>query len=358
MKVTNPAKQMDRPYANDNERWGAVLRRDPEADGRFYYSVKTTGVYCRPSCSARRPARGNVRFHSSCEEAERAGYRACKRCQPNGPALWEEYAAKIARACRVIEAAETAPTLSELAKLAGVSRFHFHRIFTRITGLTPKAYARGHRAERVRRGLSARRTVTEAIYKAGFNSNGRFYAESSRILGMKPNRFRKGGSGERLQFSVRPCSLGYVLAAVSQIGVCAIFLGDDPEKLQQELRGRFRKAELVPAGDGFNRTLKAVLELVEIPKGSLGLPLDIRGTAFQQRVWKALCEIPAGSTANYSEIARRIGAPKAVRAVASACASNPIALAIPCHRVVRASGELAGYRWGVERKRTLLERER
>ncbi|HVV72703.1 MAG TPA: bifunctional DNA-binding transcriptional regulator/O6-methylguanine-DNA methyltransferase Ada [Verrucomicrobiae bacterium] len=358
MKMTGVASRMGTRYANDQERWGAVVSRDPAADGSFYYSVKTTGVYCRPSCNSRSPLREHVQFHDSSEEAERAGFRACKRCRPNGPALEDEYAEKVARACRAIEGAETLPTLNELARLAGMSRFHFHRIFTRFTGLTPKAYAQAQRAERLRRGLSARNTVTEALYESGFNSSGRFYAESSRILGMKPTQFRKGGSGEKIQFSVNPCSLGYVLAAASQKGVCAIFLGDAPEKLRAELKARFREALLIPADRGFDRTVKAVLRLVETPAASLSLPLDIRGTAFQQRVWRALAEIPPGCTANYSEIARQIGSPKAVRAVASACASNSIALAIPCHRVVRATGELAGYRWGVERKRALLERER
>ncbi|MGH7972674.1 MAG: bifunctional DNA-binding transcriptional regulator/O6-methylguanine-DNA methyltransferase Ada [Limisphaerales bacterium] len=351
-------RRAQRQYTSDDDRWSAVLMRDAAADGKFFYSVKTTGIYCRPSCTARRPARENVLFHLSREEAERAGFRACKRCQPNGLPLTVEHARKVARACRAIEGAETPPGLAELAKLTGMSRFHFHRTFTQVTGLTPKAFAQGCRAERARRELSGSRSVTDAIYEAGFNSNGRFYAESPRILGMKPDAYRRGGAGEVIQFAIRPCSLGFVLVAASQKGVCAIFLADDGDRLVAELKGRFPKAHLVRGPRQFESTVRAVVGLVETPKRSLDLPLDVRGTAFQQRVWRALRSIPAGATASYAEIASRIGAPKAVRAVAGACASNLLAVAIPCHRVLRANGELSGYRWGTARKRALLAREK
>jgi AraC family transcriptional regulator, regulatory protein of adaptative response / methylated-DNA-[protein]-cysteine methyltransferase len=345
-------------YSSDKECWNAVVQRDPKADGRFYYSVKTTGVYCRPSCASRRPLRANVDFHESCEAAEAAGFRPCKRCQPRGNTLTEQYSAKVAAACRRIEEAPDAPNLDALAKGAAMSKFHFHRVFTRLTGLTPKAYAKAHRAQRMRRELPRRDTVTEAIYGAGFNSNGRFYAESSRMLGMAPKKFNQGGRGETIRFAVGVCSLGAILVAASHKGVCAISLGDDPDKLVKDLQDVFPKANLIGGDKSFERVVSVVVGFVEAPGIGLDLPLDVRGTAFQQRVWKALREIPTGTTVSYAEIAGRIGLPKSVRAVARACASNKIAVAIPCHRVLRTDGDISGYRWGVKRKRVLLERER
>jgi AraC family transcriptional regulator of adaptative response/methylated-DNA-[protein]-cysteine methyltransferase len=359
MKTTCKADRKAAPgkHATDNERWNALVHRDPNADGTFYYSVKTTGVYCRPSCAARLARRENVQFHDSCESAERAGFRACKRCRPNGQALSEQYGAKVAAACHTIEKAEELPGLNALAKAAGMSRFHFHRVFTKIAGLTPKAYAIAHRAERMRKELPKRNTVTEAIYEAGFNSNSRFYAESSEMLGMTPKSFRDGGTGETIRFAVGECSLGSILVAASEKGVCAILLGDDPNKLGKELQDRFPKAQLIGGDKKFEHVVAKVVGLVESPHLGLDLPLDVRGTSFQRRVWKALRAIPVGSTASYTKIAERIGSPKAVRAVAGACAANAIAIAIPCHRVLRTDGSLSGYRWGVERKRSLLERE-
>jgi AraC family transcriptional regulator of adaptative response/methylated-DNA-[protein]-cysteine methyltransferase len=349
--------QAARSRSSEDARWQAVMRRDHAADGTFYYSVRTTGVYCRPSCAARLPRRENVRFHESCAEAERAGFRPCKRCRPNEPALAEQRAAAVAKACRLIETAEEMPNLDTLAKTAGMSRFHFHRIFKSITGVTPKAYAAQHRAQRVRDELGRSATVTEAIYGSGFNSNGRFYAASSGVLGMTPTNFRSGGKGAVIRFAVGESSLGAILVAATEKGVCAILLGDDPDGLARELQDRFPRAQLIGGDAAFEQWVAKVVGLVEAPGLGLDLPLDIRGTAFQQRVWQALRDIPAGATATYSEIARRIGAPKAVRAVASACAANAIAVAIPCHRVVRIDGAMAGYAWGVERKRALLNRE-
>jgi AraC family transcriptional regulator of adaptative response/methylated-DNA-[protein]-cysteine methyltransferase len=359
MKVAleNSAKNGRAPCNTDAERWNAVVRRDSKADGHFYYSVKTTGVYCRPSCAARRARRENVQFHASCEAAERAGFRACKRCQPNGPALAEQYAAKVATACRTIDSAEGLPSLDVLAKAAGMSRFHFHRVFTKLVGLTPKAYAGARRAERMRQELTQRGTVTEAIYEAGFNSNSRFYSASAAMLGMAPKRFREGGMGTTIRFAVGECSLGSILVAASEKGVCAISFEDDPDRLVKDLQDRFPKAQLLGGDKAFERVVAQVIGFVEAPKTGLDLPLDVRGTAFQRRVWQALRAIPAGSTASYAEIARRIGSPKAVRAVAGACAANAIAVAIPCHRVLRTDGRLSGYRWGVERKRRLLQTE-
>ncbi len=347
-----------RKYVGSDARWIAIVQRDRNADGKFYYSVKTTGVYCRPSCAARLAHRQNVQFHNSCEEAERAGFRACKRCQPKGLALTEQQSSVVAAACRTIATAVELPSLAELAKKAGLSRFHFHRLFKKIVGLTPKAYATAHRAERMREQLPRRATVTESIYGAGYNSNGRFYAESSQMLGMAPKKFRAGGAGTTIRFAVGECSLGSILVASTEKGLCAISLGDDPDKLVQELQDRFGKAQLIGGDKKFERVVAQVIGFVEAPKLGLSLPLDLRGTAFQRRVWKALCEIPVGLTASYTEVAKRIGLPKAIRAVAGACAANAIAVAIPCHRVVRTDGTLSGYRWGVERKRSLLEKEK
>ncbi len=344
-------------FASDEDRWTAVARRDRRADGIFYYSVRTTGVYCRPSCAARRARRANVQFHRTCAEAERAGFRPCKRCRPDAPSRRDERAVAVARACRLIETADAPPGLAALAAAAGMSRFHFHRVFKAVTGVTPKGYAAAHRAHRVRDELSRSHTVTDAIYGAGFNSSGRFYATAGAVLGMTPTRFRSGGEGAPIRFAVGECSLGSILVAMSDRGVCAILLGDDPDALVRDLQDRFPKARLIGGDPGFERLVARVVGFVEAPALGLDLPLDVRGTAFQQRVWRALREIPAGATATYRTIAERIGAPRAVRAVAQACASNALAVVIPCHRVVRTDGALSGYRWGVERKRVLLDRE-
>jgi AraC family transcriptional regulator of adaptative response/methylated-DNA-[protein]-cysteine methyltransferase len=340
---------------SDADRWAAVQRRDANADGKFFYSVRTTGVYCRPSCPSRLARRENVAFHASCAAAERAGFRPCKRCRPNEAALTVRRAAAVEKACRLIETAESAPGLDSLARSAGMSRFHFHRVFKSLTGVTPREYAAAQRTRRVRAELPRSTTVTQAIYSAGFNSSGRFYASES--LGMTPRRFRDGGNEETIRFAVGKCSLGAILVAATARGICSIELGDDPDRLIESLEDRFPKARLIGADRRFERWVARVVGFVEKPALGLELPLDVRGTAFQQRVWRALSAISPGSTATYAEIARRIGAPGAVRAVAHACASNAIALAIPCHRVVRSDGSLAGYRWGIARKRALLQRE-
>ena len=338
-------------------RWAALAARSVAADGTFFYSVRTTGVYCRPSCGARLPRPENVRFHATREEAERAGFRPCKRCRPDRPSLAEQHAATVTEICRLIETSSRVPALDALAARAGMSPFHFHRVFKAVTGLTPRAYAAAHRGERVRRELGKAPTVTAAIYDSGYSSNGRFYGESEQMLGMTPTEYRAGGARAEIRFAVGECSLGSILVARSERGVCAIFLGDDPDALTRELQDRFPRATLIGADPAFEDVVAKVVGLIEAPGTGVDLPLDVRGTAFQQRVWRALREIPAGSTASYREIASRIGAPRAVRAVAHACAVNPVAVAIPCHRVVRSDGGLAGYRWGVERKRELLERE-
>ena len=344
-------------YASDEARWEAVQRRERAADGVFYYSVRTTGVYCRPSCGARLARRENVAFHASCEAAESAGFRPCLRCRPDLPPLAERQAQAVAAACRLIETSEEEPDLDALAAAAGMSRFHFHRLFRQHAGVTPKAYAAALRASRVRDGLAQGAPVTDALYAAGFQSSSRFYAEADAMLGMAPSRFRAGGAGEEIRFAVGACSLGAILVAATNHGICAILMGDDPEALVHDLQDRFPRARLIGADAQFERTVAQVVGFVEAPRIGLDLPLDVRGTAFQQRVWEALRAIPAGATVSYTELALRIGAPAAVRAVAGACAANPVAVAIPCHRVVRSDGGLSGYRWGIERKRALIERE-
>jgi AraC family transcriptional regulator, regulatory protein of adaptative response / methylated-DNA-[protein]-cysteine methyltransferase len=342
---------------SSDPRWASLIARDPQADGQFFYSVKTTGVYCRPSCGARMPKPENVCFYQTADEAEEAGFRPCKRCKPDQRPLKEQHAALVADLCRRIECAEAAPTLEHLARSAGMSRFHLQRIFKSITGVTPKDYAMAHRAAKLRGELGRSDSVTEAIYEVGYNSSGHFYEESTRLLGMTPRRYRAGGAGTVIRFAVGECSLGAILVAASECGVCAILMGDDPDALACDLQDRFRSAELVGGDAEFERLVAKVVGFVEAPRLGLNLPLDVRGTAFQQRVWQALQEIPVGTTVSYTEIAARIGAPRSVRAVAGACAANALAVAIPCHRVVRNDGGLSGYRWGVERKRALLDRE-
>jgi AraC family transcriptional regulator of adaptative response/methylated-DNA-[protein]-cysteine methyltransferase len=349
---------MATPKVQDDMRWDAVIAKDKGADGQFYFSVRTTGVYCRPSCPARPARRENVAFHSSCEAAEAAGFRACKRCRPREASQTERHAAMVASACALIERSEDPPRLAALAAAAGLSPFHFHRVFKAATGLTPKAYADAHRADRVRKALPSSTTITGAIYDAGFNSNGRFYAASAQVLGMTPGRYRAGGDLTQIRFAIGECSLGSILVAATEKGVCAILLGRDPDALVRQLQDRFTKAELIGGDAAFEQLVAKVIGFVERPRLGLDLPLDVQGTAFQQRVWRALRNIGVGSTASYGEIAMRIGQPKSTRAVARACAANMIAVAIPCHRVIRTDGQLSGYRWGVQRKRALLERVR
>jgi len=354
--MTTRTEMLAAATVND-PRWAAVAARDAKADGKFVYSVKTTGVYCRPSCAARRAQPENVQFHATAADAERAGFRPCKRCKPDRASLAEQQADKVAELCRLIDNAETVPSLETLATHAGLSVYHLHRVFKAVTGLTPRAYAAAHRANRVRAELDRSSTVTDAIYGAGYSSNGRFYEEANGVLGMTPTNYRAGGTNMDIRFAVGECSLGSILVATSDRGVCAILLGDDPDELARELQDRFPRAMLIGGDAGFEELVAKVVGLVESPRLGLDLPLDVRGTAFQQRVWQALREIPAGKTVSYTEIAKRIGVPKSVRAVAQACSANPLAVAIPCHRVVRHDGGLSGYRWGVERKRALLERE-
>jgi AraC family transcriptional regulator of adaptative response/methylated-DNA-[protein]-cysteine methyltransferase len=352
--MTSQSKKIS---TENDPRWAAVVARDPQADGQFVYAVKTTGIYCNPSSLARLPKPQNVEFFDTPELAQAAGYRPSKRAAKDQSDIAAQHAATVAAACRQIENAETLLALGELADVAGLSSFHFHRVFKAVTGLTPKGYAAAHRSRRVRERLADGNSVTDALYDAGFNSNSRFYEAADQLLGMKPAEYRAAGHNNDIRFAVGQCSLGAILVAQSERGVCAILLGDDPHQLVCDLQDKFRRANLIGADQDFERLIAQVVGFIETPALGLDLPLDVRGTAFQERVWQALRDIPVGSTASYAEIAQCIGAPKAVRAVAQACGANSLAVAIPCHRVVRSDGNLSGYRWGVERKRQLLERE-
>jgi AraC family transcriptional regulator, regulatory protein of adaptative response / methylated-DNA-[protein]-cysteine methyltransferase len=344
--------------AEQDARWRAVLERDATADDAFVYAVKTTGIYCRPSCPSRMPKPCNIRLYATSAEAKAEGYRACRRCNPDGKSRAESTADIVAQTCRSIENAEEVPTLNELATAAGMSPFHFHRQFKAVTGLTPRAYGAAQRAKRLRARLdSVKANVTHAIYGAGFSSSGRFYEKSDQVLGMTPTAFKRGGKDTEIRFAVGDCSLGAILVARSERGICAISLGDDPDGLVRELQDRFPNARLIGGDRDFEQLVARVVGFVEAPKIGLELPLDLRGSAFQERVWRALQDIPAGKTLSYAELAQRLGEPRAVRAVAQACGANAIAVAIPCHRVVRKDGAVSGYRWGVERKRALIERE-
>lgn len=341
----------------NDPRWQKITARDKSANGQFWYSVITTGIYCRPSCPSRTPKPSNVTLHDTLESARASGCRPCKRCNPDGCSTDAANAALIEQACRLIETSEVPLSLEALANAINLSPAYFHRLFKAQTGLTPKSYASAHRARRVRDGLSLGLKVTDVLYDAGFKSNGRFYAQSSAMLGMIPKHYRKGGLHEVLYFAVAECSLGTVLVASSAKGVASILLGDEPDTLVRDLQDRFPKAKLIGADADYEQSIAKVIGFIEDPNRGLDLPLDVRGTAFQQRVWQALRQIPAGETATYAEVAQKIGQPTATRAVAGACAANHIAIAIPCHRVIRNDGSLSGYRWGVDRKRSLLSRE-
>ncbi len=345
---------VQQPDLNPTQAWQQVLARD--ASARFVYAVASTGIFCRPSCPSRRPTPANVRFFPDAAGALAAGYRACKRCVPLGEV---PEAATVARLCRYLAAhRDQTVTLSDLARIADSSPFTIQRKFTRVLGVSPREYQAQLRASQVRRGLSAPgASVTDAIYQAGYSSSSRFYEQAAENLGMSPSRFREGGLHETIRFATAPCELGLLLVAATERGLCSVMLGEDPAELEVLLRRQFRAANIVPDGAGLKDQVAAVLAaMTDHP--AAGIPLDIRGTAFQARVWQALREIPRGETRTYAEVAQTIGQPTAVRAVARACACNPIAIAVPCHRVIGSDGTLTGYRWGVERKKKLLGMER
>ncbi len=339
---------------SDDLRWSAVLDRQA---GDFLYAVTTMGVFCRPGCPSPRPLRRNVRFFDSVPEAEAAGFRACKRCDP------KHERAALARAvvedaCTFIEAEEAVPSLERLAERSGYSRFHFLRMFRDHTGVTPRSYAEGVRARRLQAALAGGARVVDAVIDAGYGSESRVYENTARLLGMTPGAMRRGGAGEVIRTAFADCPFGRLLVGATDRGVCFLGFAEPDDALMGDLRRRFPRAELQADDEGLAEILQAVLAFLEEPQAALALPLDLRGTAFQQRVWTALCAIPPGQTRTYGEVAAAIGAPAAVRAVARSCATNPVSLAVPCHRVVGKDGDLTGYRWGVPRKRALLDRER
>jgi AraC family transcriptional regulator, regulatory protein of adaptative response / methylated-DNA-[protein]-cysteine methyltransferase len=340
-----------------SDRWAAICQRQASADGTFWYGVKTTGIYCRPTCASRQPKPANVVYFDSCRAAEAAGFRPCKRCQPQTDSPQQQQTAAIAAICQRIEQSATDLTLAEMAAIVGLSPAHFQRLFKRIVGVTPKAYTIAQRQQRVRTELQEGTSVTQAIYDAGFATSSRFYEQSAQILGMTPTNYQRGAKGIAMQFAVQPTSLGWVLVAATAQGICAISLDDSAEALTLQLQQQFPGAQIVPSDDRFADWVAQVVALIEAPQQGLSLPLDIQGTAFQHRVWQALQTIPPGATLSYSAVAQQIGQPQAVRAVARACASNKLAVAIPCHRVVGSDGALKGYRWGSDRKRILLDRE-
>ena len=348
------------PKRPDAARYQAIVDRDVRAEGTFVYAVNTTGVYCRPTCGARLPLARNVQYYGTAAEAERAGFRPCKRCRPR-EALVRPHALAVSQARAALEAADGPIALDTLAAQAGLSPHHFHRVFKRQVGLTPRDYAAACRLQRFGQAVAGSASVTEAIYEAGYSSSGRFY-EAGRALGLAPATLRRGAEGVRMRATVRPTRLGHMLVAATERGVCAVLFGQGEASLRRALRARFPRAEITPAtSDGALEALATqVVALVEgagLP-ATADLPLDLLGTAFQQRVWRALRDIPPGSTATYGDIARRIGSPGAVRAVGTACGANPVAVLVPCHRVLRGDGKIGGYRWGPARKRALLARER
>ncbi len=343
---------------NQEQCWAAVIAHDASLDGQFFYSVKTTGVYCRPGCASRQPLRKNVAFYETTAEAVAAGFRACKRCRPDEGSVSERHIAAVGRACALIRERDTLPSLAELAEAAGISRYHFHRVFKQITGATPREWGKAHRLDRFAAQLDAGGRVAEAVYGAGFGASSRAYEAAPNGLGMTPGARQRGGKGETIAYTLVATPLGQALVAATERGICMTALGDDPAALTADLRRRFPAATLVADDAKLSAWAERVVRYITRPEDQSELPLDIRGTAFQAMVWRALQKIPLGETTTYSDLAAALGRPTAVRAVAQACASNKLALIVPCHRVVRTDGDLAGYRWGIERKREMLARER
>jgi AraC family transcriptional regulator of adaptative response/methylated-DNA-[protein]-cysteine methyltransferase len=338
---------------SEDQKWQKVVRRE-RAD--FLYGVTTMGVYCRPGCPSPAPLRRNVRFFCDCEDAEEAGFRACRRCDPKGERA--RLAQEVVRdACAFIEAEDTIPSLDRLAARSGYSKFHFLRLFREITGLTPRGFAEGVRARRLQSALANGERVADAVAGAGFGSESRVYEHTGRLLGMTPGALRRGGTGEVIRTASADCPFGRLLVGATDQGVCYIGFAEPDETLMNDLRRRFPRAQIRADDASLAGTVAAVLAFLEEPEAALDLPLDLRGTAFQKRVWDALARIPLGETRTYGQVAAMIGAPSAVRAVARSCATNPVPLAVPCHRVIGADGDLTGYRWGVARKRALLAKE-
>jgi len=339
----------------DNDRFSAIIHRDPRADGAFFYAVKTTGIYCRPTCSSRRPNRKNILFFTSAHEAQSAGFRPCRKCTPHKPN--RHHAQLILNACRQIDSSQDEPTLSELSTSAGLSKFHFQRLFKSTVGLSPKQYAAARRQNRLRDQLQSSPTITNAIYSSGFNSPSRAYETATSNLGMTPRNFRRGAPNLTIHYALTQTSLGQMLVAATKRGICMIAFHDSPNVLLSELKKSFPKATLTDNAPNLSKNIQSILRFLDHPRLGLNLPLDIQGTSFQQRVWRALQQIPPGQTLSYKNLAKTIGRPKAIRAVGAACAKNNLSLAIPCHRAISSTGALTGYRWGIQRKKELLRRE-
>jgi AraC family transcriptional regulator of adaptative response/methylated-DNA-[protein]-cysteine methyltransferase len=356
MKKIN-VRSADR-YRDPEAKWDSVLARDRSADGEFVYGVSSTGVYCRPSCPSRRPARRFVQFFDLPADAQKAGYRACLRCKPDkagaGP-----YIDRIRKACAFIdERADEPLTLETVGKAVGLSPFHLQRSFKRIMGISPRQYRDARRMKQFKAGLKGGRSVTDSIYQAGFGSSSRLYERASAELGMTPASYGKKGDGNRIDFTVARSGLGLMLIAATDRGICMIGFGDDAAQLEEELRDEFARAVLVRDDKALSRYAGAIRDHLDGRILDLDLPLDVKATAFQRKVWEQLRRIPYGDSITYSELANRIGSPGSVRAVARACATNPVSIVVPCHRVVQKGGGLAGYRWGVERKQQLLSKEK
>ncbi|OAJ64147.1 bifunctional DNA-binding transcriptional regulator/O6-methylguanine-DNA methyltransferase Ada [Paraburkholderia ginsengiterrae] len=342
-------------WTSDDERWDAVTRREPQADGAFFYAVKTTGVFCRPSCASRQPRRENVAFFADAAAARAAGYRDCKRCQPGGLPRELEI---VNRACAALDAdPQQRLTLAQLSDAVHVSPFHLQRLFKRVVGVSPRQYQAAQRGAALRDALQRGSDVTRATLDAGFGSPSRMYDSASAELGMAPSAYRRKGAGLTVRYASAPTSLGFVLVAATDKGICKIGFGDDAAMLADDLRGEFANADLLEDVERLAPFIAQIDAYLRGTRQDFDLPLDIAATAFRQRVWDALRRIPYGETRSYSQIAEAVGSPRAVRAAASACATNPVALAIPCHRVVQKGGALAGYRWGLPRKAALLDNE-
>ena len=357
-----PEPMMQRRTVLDSEAaWQKVLARDPGVDGQFVYGVQSTGIYCRPVCPSRRPARNNVRFFATCEEAEAAGFRACLRCEPTRKnARTDPHAEAVARAAQMLrERAGETVSLDALAESVGISRFALLRGFQRILGVTPSEFARAQRRERFRTEIrKSSASVTDAVYAAGFGSSSRLYENAVSALGMRPSTMKAHGAGETVRWSAAESPLGWILVATTEQGLCCVLFADSDKEAEKELKTRFAKATLRRDDAGLGEAVRTVLSQITESATAASLPFDVRATSFQHRVWEALRTIPRGETRTYSQIAQSIGAPKAVRAVGAACGANPLAVLVPCHRAVGSDGRLTGYRWGLERKRKLLEIER
>ena len=355
--MTRPPMKPQTIYNTDDRRWKAVARREQSADRCFYYAVMTTGIFCRPGCPSRLPKRENVEYFISSQAAMASGYRPCKKCKPTATNANEDTERKIIAACRIIENSTAVPKLADLARKLQLSPYYFHRLFKKVVGVTPKQFGSSHRSRRLSNSLKTSRSITDAFYDAGFSSSSGAYDKNQSQLSMKPKEYRAGGVGLTLHYGVAACTFGWIMVAGTDRGICSIEIDDDPALLLQQLQERFPQATVTQAGPGFANLVRDVVKFIKAPQNSFNIPLDIQGTAFQIQVWSILRQIEPGKTMSYTEVAEKIGNPKAVRAVAGACASNKLAVVIPCHRVISKNGELGGYRWGVERKKMLLDNE-